>query len=188
MSDPARLTLAPQLQSMTTLPLMPLVAHPFANEQRMMNEREFETVKASIKTDGLFRPIELYEGKILDGRNRYKAALAVGYKFRISDFVTFVGTTEQAWTRANADNVARRHLTDDDKKILVRRMLEEHPKRSNRKIAQLCGVSHPTVAKLREPEGDPVFDKFAKDWDGLSDQQRERFAEKFATDLRELLA
>jgi ParB-like chromosome segregation protein Spo0J len=172
---------------MTTLPPKPLVAHPFANEQRMMNEREFETLKASIKTDGLIRPIELYESKILDGRNRYKAALAVEYKFRISDFVIFVGTNEQAWTRANADNVARRHLTDDDKKILVRRMLEEHPERSNRKIAQLCGVSHPTVAKLREPEGDPALDKFARDWDGLSDQQRERFVERSSSELRELL-
>lgn len=177
----------PQLRPMTTLPLMPLVAHPFANEQRMMNEREFETLQASIKADGLLRPIELYEGKILDGRNRYKAGLSIGYKFRISDFVTFVGTTEQAWTRANADNVARRHLTDEDKKILVRRMLEEHPRRSNREIARLCGVSHPTVAKLREPEGDPTFDKFCRDWDNLSDQQRERFVEKFSSDLRDLL-
>ncbi len=179
--EPARLL------SMTSLPPMPLVAHPFANEQRMMNEREFETLKATIKADGLLRPIELYEGKILDGRNRYKAALSVEYKFRISDFVTFVGTTEQAWTRANADNVARRHLTDEDKKILVRRMLEEHPERSNRKIAQLCGVSHPTVAKLREPEGDQAFDKFCRDWENLSDQQRERFVDKFAADLREPL-
>jgi hypothetical protein len=59
---------------------------------------------------------------------------------------------------------------------------------ADRQIARLCGVSHSFVGKLREPKGDPKFDKFAAAWDDLTDQQREKFVAQFAADLRELLA
>ena len=165
-----------------------LVAHPLANTDRMMTDAEFEGLKASIKANGIREPIKLFEGKILDGRNRHKAALAVGHKFVPANFVEFPGTYADAKKYVDDTNVHRRHLTTEDKTKRVEQMLAEHPTMSDRKIAQACGVSHPFVAKLRKPEGDPVLDKFAKTWDDLSDQQREKFAEKFATDLRELLA
>lgn len=164
-----------------------LVAHEFANADRMMTDAEFEGLKASIKAQGVLEPIKLFEGKILDGRNRYKAAKAVAHKFKPTDFVLFPGTSDEAWAFANATNVHRRHLTTEDKTKRVEQMLEQHPTMSDRKIAQACGVSHPFVSKLRKPEGDPTFEKFAKTWNDLSDQQRERFVALFAVDLRELL-
>jgi hypothetical protein len=165
-----------------------LVAHPIAEADRMMTDEELEGLKASIKANGIRKPIDIYEGQILEGRNRRNAGLAIGYKFTPGDFVEFKGTREQAEAYARDANVHRRHLTKEDKEHRVKKMLAEYPTMSDRKIAQACGVSHPFVAKLRKPEGDPAFDKFAKTWDGLNDQQRERFATQFATDLRELLA
>lgn len=172
-------------------PLSPVYAtltpHEFANADRMMNDAEFEGLKASIKAQGILEPIKLFEGKILDGRNRYKAAQAVGHRFTPANFAEFKGNRGDAFALANATNVHRRHLTTEDKTKRVQQMLDEHPGMSDRKIAQACGVSHPFVSKLRKPEGDPAFDKFAKAWDDLSDQQRERFVAKFTPDLRELL-
>lgn len=167
-----------------------LVAHPLANEDRMMDDDELEGLKASIKAHGILKPIETYKGKILDGRNRRAAGLAVGYKFKPADFVEFIGTDEEAKKRVDALNLHRRHLTTDDKKKRVLKMIEEHPEWSNRQIAKLCGVSHTTVAKERQEEkdDDKDFKKFAKDWDDLSDEHRERFADQFAADLRGLLA
>lgn len=165
-----------------------LLPHPLANTDRMMNDAEFEGLKASIKANGIREPIKLFEGNILDGRNRHKAGKEVGHKFSARDFVVFPGTFADAKKYVDDTNVHRRHLTTEDKTKRVQQMLDEHPTMSDRKIAQACGVSHPFVSKLRKPEGDPAFDKFAKAWDDLSDQQRERFAAKFSTDLRELLA
>jgi hypothetical protein len=167
-----------------------LVAHPIANEDRMMTNDEYEGHKASIKANGILATIKIYEGKILDGRNRVKAGLELHYKFKPTDFEEIKGTFAEAKARADALNNHRRHLTTDDKKKRVLKMIEEHPEWSNRQIAKACGVSHTTVGKERQEEedDDKDFKKFAKDWDDLSDKHRERFADQFAADLRGLLA
>src|SRR3954452_10223063 len=47
--------------------------HPLALTYPPMSEPEMEALTADIAERGLQRPIVLYEGKILDGRNRYIA-------------------------------------------------------------------------------------------------------------------
>ena len=48
----------------------------------MMNAEEFEQLKADIEKNGLMEDIWLYQGKIIDGRNRYLACHATGVKPR----------------------------------------------------------------------------------------------------------
>ena len=45
-----------------------LEAHPLATLFRMMTDDELESLKGSIRENGLLEPIRLYQGKILDGR------------------------------------------------------------------------------------------------------------------------
>jgi hypothetical protein len=47
--------------------------HPLAETYPPMSEAEMEALTADIAARGLQRPIVLYEGKVLDGRNRYLA-------------------------------------------------------------------------------------------------------------------
>jgi hypothetical protein len=90
-------------------------------------------------------------GKSLDGRNRYKAAKEVGYKFTEADFREFVGTLEQAEAYVWSANYSRRNLTTAQKQAIIRQQIEKYPTWSNRKIARhLCLSSHATVAAVRD--------------------------------------
>ena len=58
------------------------------------------------------RKITTYEGKILDGRHRYEAALQANVD---PVFVEFQGTREEAISYVTSENVARRHLNSQEK-------------------------------------------------------------------------
>jgi ParB-like chromosome segregation protein Spo0J len=62
----------------------------------------------------LDRAIATYEGKILDGRHRYEAALQAGVD---PVFVEFQGTKEGAIAYVTSENVARRHLNNKEKEF-----------------------------------------------------------------------
>jgi len=163
-----------------------LEGHPLAELVRLMDEPEFEALKVSIRANGLRERIVLYEGKILDGRNRYAAAKAVGFNLTAEHFREFKGTSREAEDFVLDTNAKRRQMSDADKAELVKRMLARYPGKSDRHIARLCGVSHVTVAKYRAPLTDKVFEKFGKDWDGLSDDRRKRFVLKYRAEIQEL--
>lgn len=81
--------------------------HVLANIFPMMNEDEYQKLKADIQTNGFDNslPIILHENKILDGRNRYKACEELGIKptyttFNNGDPLSYVVRT----------NLHRRHL------------------------------------------------------------------------------
>jgi len=57
----------------TTTTLKEYEFHPIANIFPLMTDEEFEAFKEDIKTKTQQEPIILYQGKVLDGRNRYKA-------------------------------------------------------------------------------------------------------------------
>src|SRR5712671_2585308 len=73
-----------------------LVAHELANIMPLIVGQDFENLKADIKEKGILEPIRLFEGKILDGRNRYRAAKEVGHEFSAKDFKEFAGSTAEA--------------------------------------------------------------------------------------------
>jgi len=69
----------------------------------------------------LDRPIATYEGKILDGRHRYEAALKAGVG---PVFVEFQGTKEDAISYVTCENVARRHLNSQEKEYYYAKSAE----------------------------------------------------------------
>jgi ParB-like chromosome segregation protein Spo0J len=166
-------------------------AHPFANEFPLIEGKEFKDLCDSIAKNGILEPITLYQGMILDGRNRYRAAREVGLAFSAKNFRQFSGTPEEAEEWSLEVNGKRRHLTPKQKQEMVRNRIKKYPGKSNRQIAKVLGVSHTMVADIREaflnPPEKKKFDAFRREWEGLDDHYREAFVREFLTDLRELM-
>src|SRR6516162_9092658 len=104
-----------------------LLPHPIAAEYPMAGTADSEALKASIREHGFLpdAPITLYNGMIVDGRNRFKAGKAVGHKWTKENFVVFIGTHQEAVDYSNAKNGARRHLTNEEKAERIRRAIAE---------------------------------------------------------------
>jgi ParB-like chromosome segregation protein Spo0J len=131
------------------------IAHPLANMFPMIEGNAFEELKRDISAQGILEPIRLYQGMILDGRNRYAAAKAWGHDFSVDDFVQWEGTLAEAEAWVISTNLHRRHLSAKQKQEMVRDRIRKAPEMSNRQIAKLLGVSHTMVADEREQTLNP---------------------------------
>src|SRR5262245_56882290 len=99
----------------------PLTAHPYADLFPLMTAEELDALAADIRANGLRKPIVLLEGKILDGRNRYKACLIAGVEPRFEDY-----TGDDPLGYVNSENIARRHLTPGQRAMIAAKEWVQH--------------------------------------------------------------
>jgi len=141
--------------------------HPLADIFPLMEGEEFDALVADIKANGLREKIDLYEGKIVDGRNRYRALLQLGINpgagnekyFRKAIYAHSTGG-ETAFHEQNNDekvraynfskNFHRRHLTAENKREVIAAKLKDNPEASNNSIAKQVKADDKTVAAVRE--------------------------------------
>jgi len=88
-------------------------AHELANIFPLIEGDEFDKLVDDIKTNGLLNPIVLYEGKILDGRNRFNACLEAGIQ---PLFVEYDGDSPREYVLSL--NLTRRHLTESQRALV----------------------------------------------------------------------
>lgn len=93
-------------------------AHPAAEIFPMMSGADFDALVADIRDNGQREPIIIYDGQILDGRNRYRACEMLGIKL----------ATEQ-WDRKGTPeafvismNLHRRHLNESQRAMIGGRL------------------------------------------------------------------
>src|SRR5262249_18836723 len=92
--------------------------HPLADVLPLIEGAEFDRLVADIREQGLLNPITMYEGKILDGRNRYRACRAAGVTPR---YVEFEGKDPAAFVVSQ--NLERRHLLPSERAMVAARTL-----------------------------------------------------------------
>lgn len=84
--------------------------HTIADIFPLMDGQPLADLTEDVKTHGLREPIWLYEGQILDGRNRYRACLAAGVE---PVFVDYNG--DDALGFVVSLNLHRRHLNESQR-------------------------------------------------------------------------
>jgi ParB-like chromosome segregation protein Spo0J len=60
--------------------------HEYANIYRMLPDIELANLAEDIKEKGQLLPITIYDGKVLDGRNRYRACIMAGVDPRTEEY------------------------------------------------------------------------------------------------------
>jgi ParB-like chromosome segregation protein Spo0J len=121
--------------------------HELATVFPLLEGGEYTALIDDIRTHGLLEPITLFEGKILDGRNRYRACLAAGVEPRFREIL--FGDYAEAAACVISANIHRRHLTAEQRRELIEKLLKADPGQSDRQIAEMAKVSDKTVAAVR---------------------------------------
>lgn len=114
-----------------------LESHKFADIFPMTEGESFENLKKDIQEQGLQQTIVLFEGKILDGRNRFKACKDLGIEPRFEEY-----KGDKPLEFVISGNLHRRHLTPSQRAVLaleVMPMLEEEARKRQGTRSDLMG-------------------------------------------------
>jgi hypothetical protein len=138
-----------------------IVNHPISEHFPMMGKEELGELADDIKTLGLRCPIVLYEGKILDGRNRYVACQMAGVE---PTLVNYDGTDPLGYVFSL--NLLRRNLSVSQRGMLVAKLasmrsgertdITHQPIRNSGEVDILPMVSLKTAAALGNVSVDTV--------------------------------
>ncbi|MDP3980470.1 MAG: MT-A70 family methyltransferase [Chlamydiota bacterium] len=115
--------------------------HSIANIFPMMQTSELQDLADDIKSNGLHNKIILYEGKILDGRNRLLACEIAGI---VPDFGQYEGDEPLAYVISL--NLKRRHLNESQRAVIASR-LANMTKHLHKDDMQIC-ISQPEAAEM----------------------------------------
>jgi N6-adenosine-specific RNA methylase IME4 len=129
--------------------------HPLANLFPLLEGAEFDALVDDVRAHGVREPIWLYEGKILDGRNRWRAAQGADAYCPLREYL---GDGPVAFVISL--NLKRRHL-DESQRAMVAAKLANMPahrpddksanlQTSQEAAAKLLNVSTRTVASAKQ--------------------------------------
>lgn len=97
--------------------------HPLAELFPLMDKLEFNCLIASMEKNGYNEdfPILLFKGKILDGRNRYKASKEANVE---PTFIEFGGSYKDAEVYNIEANMHRRHISKSQKAMIAAKAIQ----------------------------------------------------------------
>jgi ParB-like chromosome segregation protein Spo0J len=88
--------------------------HPLAEIFPLMQGKDFEELVEDIRANGVREPVWTYQGQILDGRNRFRAAKEAGREAPVREF-----TGEDPVAFVISLNLHRRHLNESQRSIIA---------------------------------------------------------------------
>ena len=126
-----------------------LELHPLCSLFPPCSEEEFEALKTSIAEHGLFDPIVLFDGKILDGANRYRAVCELRESGKDIELKTIEFTGNDPVKFVTSKNLHRRHLSTSQRAMIASELENMgHGGDRKSKVANLrLDISRSDVAK-----------------------------------------
>lgn len=98
---------------------LPGLWHDYANLFPMLDAAGQDALRADVQQHGVREPVIQFEGRILDGRNRYMAARDLGLDFPVAEFD---GTPAEALAYVLSINLHRRHLTESQRAAVAAKL------------------------------------------------------------------
>ena len=157
-----------------------LPIHPAADMFPLMSEAELRELGEDIRNYGMLTPIVVWaeavnlkvptkhsQFSLLDGRNRLDAMELVGIPVELSfnnksenwmletaegSFSVKLEVGVDPYESVISANIHRRHLTAEQKRELIAKLLAAKPDQSDRQTAKLAKVDHKTVATVRKEQ------------------------------------
>jgi ParB-like chromosome segregation protein Spo0J len=118
--------------------------HPLANIFPLIDGQAYQDLMADILNYGVREPIWLYEGKILDGRNRYRAATAMRVEFETSEY-----TGDNPVAFVVSLNLHRRHLNESQRGMVAAKLANlENGQRASSANLPTIAVSQSDAADM----------------------------------------
>jgi ParB-like chromosome segregation protein Spo0J len=116
--------------------------HEYANLFPVLDEVELEKLSADIKTNGQVEPAVLYEGKILDGRNRALVCAKLDLKLKT---IEYSGDDPLAFVISK--NLLRRHLAIGQRSLIAAKIANISVGQPKKYSANLQNTSQSQAAK-----------------------------------------
>jgi protein gp37 len=135
--------------------------HPIANVWPMLDDGALKALADDIKANGQSVPIVLHEGKVLDGRNRYRACEMAGVEPRFEEY-----TGDNPVMKALSLNEQRRHLDTSQRALVAARLANLKEGRPARETSQIRPVSQGDAARLMNVGDTSVKDAAKVERDG----------------------
>lgn len=123
--------------------------HPAANIFPMMSTASLNDLAEDIQENGLKEPIVFYDGKLLDGRNRFLACKLAGIEPDAAEIDVDGDFDPVAWVLSM--NLHRRHLSETQREAIAAKVanLKHGDVKSQKDDPQNC-ASHKTVNEAAE--------------------------------------
>jgi DNA modification methylase len=132
--------------------------HEIAHTFPLLEGKEFDSLCHDIASNGLLEPIWTYQGKILDGRNRYRACVAVGVEPQFREY-----NGDNPLNFIISLNLERRHLNESQRAVIASKLANMRqgertdlgpidPRLSLEQAAELLNVGRKTVVRVKAVE------------------------------------
>ena len=127
-----------------------------------MDDNEFDAFCADIEERGIIMPVTLYEGKVLDGWHRYRAAKRTG---SAPKFIKYEGSDPAGYIASV--NVHRRKLSSLQRALVGARLHRDHGL-TQREACKKLGISNEVITlvlKTMDSGNTPLIKKIESDSD-----------------------
>jgi len=143
--------------------------HEISSYLPLLEGEEFDALVEDIQQFGQVEPAILFDGKILDGRNRYRACKQLGIELEVREWKPSEATGMTPLQFVISTNIMRRHLNHAQRSEIGLLLLEEEEKIAEKRRKETEGrpkkleaLNHQVSDKKRIPPSSEIVGKKVK--------------------------